>query len=332
MFDQIFDEVSEAARNIMVGRLNHSLKAELGFGPFAFETDVAAHLLKRDFVIYAHDLEAGGGFDFLAQRGETEVEIECKYISADIGRQIHRNRFCQLAERLQPLLSHPKGRTGILLPIQIPGRLNGALSQHNAILANVKQTLSTGASTVSQDCTVALERFDIDSSPFAQGRPPDDQMEEFFETRFRLSGGHAIASGSSDGVCTAYLWSRAPDRMLGQLVQKTKADAKAQFTKRRPAILCLYFADLSEEELLDIAQDEKRGIVTGIRQAISALINRRPHLHTVALMVKGRVEISRQRSGAKKTTEVAGYGTTYSFPNTDHPDADNRVLRALFGG
>lgn len=58
---------------------------------------VAAHLKSRGFSACFHDLESGGGFDFLAFSNTIHLEVECKFLSADIGRKLHRRRVYDLA-------------------------------------------------------------------------------------------------------------------------------------------------------------------------------------------------------------------------------------------
>lgn len=124
--------------------------------------------------------------------------------------------------------------------------------------------------------------------------------------------------------------SSKPDKVLGEIFKHLKADAKRQFSGDLPAFLCIHLADLTSEQLLDLAAAEHAGTATGIQRAIGALLQIRPHLHTVALVVHGDVRITQQRSGDRIQTSVQETGPTYVFRNPNHPLANEPRLHKLF--
>ena len=67
-----------------------------------------------------------GGYDFLVTGSVAPCEVECKHVSADIGRQIHRIHLHQLQLRIGPLLSRVVEEFGSRhIQITIPARLKG---------------------------------------------------------------------------------------------------------------------------------------------------------------------------------------------------------------
>lgn len=330
MIDLIYDRINIKGKKIVKGRLKAALSDDFGFCPFAFEMHVASHFLRKGFSVCFHDLEEGGGFDLLAEANNTQVEIECKYLSADVGRKIHRNRFCQLAELIEPLVRQNAPGGGAFLQATLPDRLTGSVQQHQAITATVCEALRLGVDTQSNECSVSLTNFQINESPFLSGRPSEAAIADFLARRFNVQDAHIMVVGSPERVAILDLRSAQSDHALEYIFKRAKRDARSQFSGKRPGILCLFFADLTEDQLLELKKDEDNGIVTGIRRAASALINHRPHLHSVALMVDGRVNVVRQNSSLVNTTMVRSHGTTYYFPNTDHPEAWNPVLRDIF--
>lgn len=96
MFTRVHDRLSGAAQRALVGRLRSGLKEESGLMPLAFELLIAAHLMQMGADVEWHDLESGGGFDFLVRRNGAEAEVECKTFSADVGRKVHQKRVYQL--------------------------------------------------------------------------------------------------------------------------------------------------------------------------------------------------------------------------------------------
>lgn len=100
---QVHAKLSPRGQANLTGGIRSSLEKEFGLGPRAFEMTTAARLMSQGFDIFFHDLETGGGYDFLAISGSTQIEVECKHISADIGRQIHRRKLHDLGEVLFPI-------------------------------------------------------------------------------------------------------------------------------------------------------------------------------------------------------------------------------------
>ena len=49
---------------------------------------MAVHLMSQGYDVGFHDLEGGAGHDFQASKDGAVIEVECKFISGDIGRKI----------------------------------------------------------------------------------------------------------------------------------------------------------------------------------------------------------------------------------------------------
>jgi len=89
-------------------------------------------------------------------------------------------------------------------------------------------------------------------------------------------------------------------------------------------------ADLSDMQLLNIAENDKSGTATGIRIALSMLLRVRPHVHTVALMTDGSVRVNQSQIGNRYTTSTQETGPSYILRNPDHPQANDPVLNSVF--
>ena len=98
------ERLNQRGQNRLRGMILDSLKTDYGLAPLAYEMKIAAHLMTKNFDVTFHDLETGGGYDYLAARDDVQVEIECKFVSGDIGRQIHLKRLFQFGEYVTPQL------------------------------------------------------------------------------------------------------------------------------------------------------------------------------------------------------------------------------------
>lgn len=328
----IHDRLSAAGRNRLAGTIRGHLKSEFGLGPLAFEMKMAAHLMGRGFDVDFVDLEGRERFDFLATKNNVALEVECKHISADIGRQVHRRKLLDLGilllKALDQALARNKG--AILVRIRLPGRLTNTI-EHQAdisrtvLSAVVKEGPATGAS-----CNASFERLDIsDEHPIitAPEQATRRDLTSVFGPIADLEHRNVIFHISPKRSVTALLVeSDKPDKVLKDIVLTLKGAAKAQFSQQRPALLCAHFSDLTGSQLRELGQtpSEESPLMLGV----SHLIDRRPWLHTVALTATGAVTEDRGQNG-----DVISVGQTdisFVVYNHHHRDANSTALRNIF--
>ena len=166
----LYEGSTDHARKRLRGQLLDGLKSDSGLLGLQLEISTVAHLVRAGCDVHAHDLEAGGGFDFLVTRDGKEVEVECKLASADIGRKIHRRQAAKLFHSVSVAVgaAFASATGGLLVLVTLPDRLTPALAQHDAIVDAVRLAL-LGTTEHREACTVQLHRFDIARSPFAAG-------------------------------------------------------------------------------------------------------------------------------------------------------------------
>jgi len=99
---RVHEKLGDGGKSRLLGAVRSGLEKEAGLGPLDFEMKIAAHLMSRGFDVDFHDLENGGGYDFLASSDGRETEVECKYISGDTGRKIHSRKLFDLGGLWSP--------------------------------------------------------------------------------------------------------------------------------------------------------------------------------------------------------------------------------------
>jgi len=180
----IYQRLTPAGQKRLRGRLLGGLKDRIGLTPLQQEMTVAAHLLSRGFDVKFSDLEIGKGFDFLAQRDDIELEVECKRVGLDLGRKITRRETLELHKYLKKALSPiaVNLRGGLFVRVTLPSRLSASHKQREQISSLVGKALRTGVGIYDQSaCQISIIDFDINTSPFMHGGPPD----EAFSLRIR---------------------------------------------------------------------------------------------------------------------------------------------------
>lgn len=333
----IFGQLSTGAKSRFAGAMRSGLEKEFGLGPLAFEVKTSVHFVSRGFDIDFHDLETGGGFDFLVSKQNSKLEIECKHLSADIGRQIHRRKLQSLSGVLFQTLVRFKesDRRVRLLRLSLPGRLSGNQEDQKSLVDKLVSVLSGEAGSVhDEQCEITSQFFPIESSPFTAEQGHNltrETVQSYLSDEVGIELPHIITHWRP-GECATIVSveSKKKDRVLDSIFDKLKRDAKKQFSEKIPALLCVYLADITEDQLLRIAGDEKAGKPTGLQILASALLNKRPHLHSVALITEGSVKEIQSAIGKHSTKSTQEIGPAYYFRNSDHPMAEDVNLQNIF--
>jgi len=102
---EVHAQLSPRGRQVLEGRLRDSLKAETGFAALYLEVDLAQRLMDSGYDVEFADMEGSARFDLLFSRKAFVGEVECKSLSADAGRQIHRKDFYRFMEAITPALA-----------------------------------------------------------------------------------------------------------------------------------------------------------------------------------------------------------------------------------
>lgn len=103
MVVEVHQRLDSAGRVHLEGRLRDGLKT--GYPALFLEMDTALMLLGEGFEVEFPDLEGRSAFDLLFWRGAIEGEVECKSLSADAGRKIHRKDFYRFIDALAPVIT-----------------------------------------------------------------------------------------------------------------------------------------------------------------------------------------------------------------------------------
>lgn len=336
MFSKLHYRLNDVGKKRLVGMARHGLKNENGLEEMAFELLVLNNLMVRGFDITCNDLEDrkdGGTFDFLATKDGAELEVECKYVSADIGRQIHRRRIYQLGDKLlstmQSFLDTNSG--GTLVKITIPRKLSGSIEQHSLIADAVNKTLEGVDEIEFQDgYNVTMEPFVFQDDMFDAQRSEGEVVNDL---RVQMENEHGIDNKNmlllirpDHGAIVVTVQSTKKDHVLDAISRQLKGSAKDQFSGDRPGALFVYLADLSEDQLVNLAKAQSDE-PTGIQVMSNLLIEKRPALHTVAFLSPGALaefQINEDDSHGRSITES---GSGYHFTNPDHPMFCDRRLK-----
>jgi hypothetical protein len=318
--------LSSRGQTRLCGSLRDGLKSDYGLAPVALEMAVAVHLWAANFDVEFTDMEGRGQFDFLASGAGIELEIDCKAVSCDIGRSIHRNHMLDLLQRCQPAIQMCLARRrGTILRITIPAALHaredymmGVATLANAA-AQQEQTLSTDGIA-----TVGVTRFQLEQGPFHhQRRPTQIELANFIDQSTGNSNPHAISihrPGEAAVVIT--IDSNRPDKVVEGIYRSLKDSAERQFTRTRPAVLAVQLTDLINSQLIGLAARE-HGLAAIAHRLFAG--SDRQHLFGVAFLSPSR-SLTETSLADQQAARIQNHGSAVLFRNHKHPlAADSRL-------
>jgi hypothetical protein len=99
---EVYRGLPSTGRKALNGRLRDALNTN--FAGLFLELDVAHTLLQADYEVSFPDFEGAEQFDLSFRRGSSEMALECKSISVDAGRKIHRRNFYRFMISLQDVI------------------------------------------------------------------------------------------------------------------------------------------------------------------------------------------------------------------------------------
>lgn len=334
MLSRVYQRLTRKGKTRLAGMLRDGLQSPNGLRPLAFEMSAVAHLMSRGYDVQFQDIEMGGRFDFLASKDNAEMEVECKFISGDIGRKIHRRKVYSLCDSLYPvirdLLSVRAG--GQLIRIRLPDRLYGSTDQCSAIVATLREALRERQEiTNSEVSTVSITQFNIDNTLLDEDPPGEDferRLSDYVENNFNIPHCHMFfLIRPTHGAVITTIESEKPDRVVRGIVQQLKDSSRDQLTAGRSGALFVHLGDVTEAQLLDIAEGDQQP--SSLKLAANHILERRPHLHTLAFMTSGSVTLREFVSEHEKRVEVQELGSAYVFMNPEHSHANDSRF-ALF--
>lgn len=129
------------------------------------ELSAATHFTHRGHSITWPEMENGGCFDlFIQDMGIDGLEVECKSISNDKGRKIHRDdarEFHSLVhKKLNPAIRNLN--TGLVAVLTIPSRIPSLFKQRQELAQHVIESiLSARSANFDDGSDIRISEFDV---------------------------------------------------------------------------------------------------------------------------------------------------------------------------
>lgn len=257
----VHTQLSSRWRQVLEGRLRDSLKAETGFAALYLELDLARRLMDAGYDIEFVDMEGNARFDLLFNRDTFTGEVECKSLSADAGRQIHRKDFYTFMEAITPALTAQAAlkRQEVLL-VTLDARLPSRAPDQAVLAKAVTSFLRDGARPTDQG-----QYFRLHRQPYADclGQAPFDDQRALYKACTAAFGANTHVAGglTEDGGCVVVMRSGREDDPSRPKLEAMR-EAASQFTGKRPAFIAIQEHGIEPADLLLPQVRRRAGILS----------------------------------------------------------------------
>ncbi len=249
------------AQKQLEGRLRDGLKAESGFASLYLEADLALKLMAAGYDVRFPDLGGAASYDIEFSSDGFVGEVECKSLSADAGRRIHRKDFYRFMQALTPVLeAHADLQRQEVLVITLKDRLSSNVSKQAELRRAAGQMLGTNAPTSMRRAGFRIERRVY--SECLGAAPLDDEQAfyRFCEDAFGPSP-HIAGGLTETGGCLVVMRSEREDDTSKPWLEAMRK-AATQFSGQRPSFIAVQFQDMTALDLMQPHLRRRAGILS----------------------------------------------------------------------
>jgi hypothetical protein len=248
MVVEVFGRLTQSGRTALQGRIRDSLQAESGFAALYFEMDMALRLMADGFEVDFPDLEGRARYDLEFSKGAIAGEVECKSLSADAGRKIHRKHFYRFLETVSPvLIAAAEAGSDDVLVITLADRLPSDTRQQKPLRTAVECLCRNRSCSETSGDFFIISRESYSSRLSAA---PQDSERAFYNYCCHVFGKDVHISGvmTEKGRCLIAMRSRAEDDHSRPWLEAT-LEAAHQFSRARPSFIAVQLNDIAPSDL-----------------------------------------------------------------------------------
>lgn len=258
---RLFGALSGRGRRSLGGRLRAALQTETGMAPVYAEVEIARQIWGTGYELQFPDLEGTGRFDLLFRGTGGSGEVECKALSPDAGRKIHRKDFYRAMRAIAPALEE-RLDAGVheLYVITLRDRLPKSVAAQRQLRDLLQRFLRHG--DVAEEKT---DSFRVTREPlFARLKERDFENQTVLHGVLRNLCGrdcHAWGVNSQGAAALVVMLSDREDDTSKPLLEAMRHAAR-QFTGTMPGFICVQFDDLSSADLVSLPLRQRLALLS----------------------------------------------------------------------
>jgi hypothetical protein len=222
---------------------------------------VARRLFDAGYEVEFSDLEGLAQFDLRFWKGKVHGEVECKSLSCDAGRKVHRKDFYRFMDTISDLLvSRATAGSKEVLIVTLHGRMPKALDQKRALSQATKDILSRPAlAQIEGDFFSVTLRAHDPRLELALASGP----REAYRLCREMYGENCHVSGpiGPNGACLVVVRSQEEDDTSAAILDAMKK-ATSQFSRTRPAFVAIQYEDIEPSDLLSLPLRRRAGLLS----------------------------------------------------------------------
>jgi hypothetical protein len=246
MVVEVHSRLSRTGKNTLEGRIADASQSPTGFSSLYQEMHTALRLLEEGYEVQFPDLEGRDRFDIGFSKGPIKGAIECKAVSPDAGRKVHRRHFYQFIELVnEDLLEHAhKGLNDVVL-IRLQNRLPSNVEEQKELAFAACVALNSGSKVDGSFFSVQREPFDKElRGHFNSGH------ERFYKACRSAYGPNCHVAGPvlERGAGLVVMLSLREDDASKPLLDALR-EAAVQLSGRAPSIIAVQYDDLEPIDL-----------------------------------------------------------------------------------
>lgn len=256
-----YEHLTVAGRRQLEGRLHDALQSDTGFSSLYLEMDVARRLLDAGYEVEFADMDRVAQYDLRFWNGTTEGEVECKSLSTDAGRKIHRRQFYRFIDAIaDALTTRMSADVREVVVITLDGRLPADDAQQRELRTATATLLADGGRNELTGTFFTIAREEFDSN---LGREPTTTTDGFHARCRELYGENCHVSGgySETGCCFIIVRSRREDDHSAPQLDALRK-AASQFSGTRPGFIAVQFDDITVQDLLQPQLRRRAGLLS----------------------------------------------------------------------
>lgn len=282
------------------------------------ELATATHFLMSGLKVSFPDSGGTERFDLLLSgAGRDDVEIECKFITRDKGKKIHRRNLHEFYKLTVPHIDayFAKSPSNVIVDVVVKDRFPSSYKGKLSISESVKAALS-GKNNIADD---VVSQINIIDHPLDQidALLTREHNREAIEQITGISNEHIMIRENRYGRKVVLLVRSEQSDTILESIYETLSDAsKKQLTAARPGLLVAMLHGIDIDGLVKVASHGEAQLsgVNTLQVIASRLLRQKLHEHLVTVWFLSESEI-----GAREQGLTSSGGATYYFQNEESP-------------
>lgn len=289
----VLERITVKQARAFVKRVRTAFSSSEHMHGLRLELQAATHFARRGQCVAWHRVKTEGSFDLLIEDlGPTGLEVECKSISEDKGRRIHRRDALEFWGELWSDLAGVAQNlhSGLAVVLTVPYRLPIDAGERVELAREVVARIVAGSgAALGGGAEVRIEPFEAAMIEAAKDKGHNELRKAIDAATGTANREAAVYGTPAGGMLAFVMQSAVEDDVLDQAFATLDDSAARQFTRKRGALFWVALQGISADQLLSLhEQDSGPGKQpTALKLGVRNFLHRAPD-HIVGVVFGSR--------------------------------------------